>query len=117
MMRNLLIALALVMVVGGEGWAEEDGDKGYLTGDHLYNLCTSKIQYDTGECLGYIAGTFDSIVPILEPRGSFCLPKPLRILTLELIVKNYLKLHPEKFHYSGAFLILSALEEAFPCKK
>ena len=75
-------------------------------------------------CIGYVEGVAqgesEEVAYVLamtskEPPGRFCLPEESENGQLVRIVLKYIGKHPEEAHYSTAFLIASALREAFPC--
>jgi len=47
----------------------------------------------------------------------FCTPHKVSAMQTVRIVYKYLQEHPEKLHESKNWLVLYALEEAFPCNK
>lgn len=75
-------------------------------------------------CLGYVEGVAqgesEEVAYVLtmtgkEPPGRFCVPEESENGQVVRIVLKYIGKHPEEAHYSTAFLIASALREAFPC--
>ena len=88
-----------------------------------------------GFCIGYLIGVVEGLrygasVPIFAAKtGStvkevgdmadnllgFCPPQDAQYSQHLDIVVNYLTKHPESRHESARTLVVSALEEAFPC--
>lgn len=68
--------------------------------------------FTNGVYMGYIAGvsnTFDGL--------GFCSPEHMTNGQSSAVVWKWLSAHPERWAENGSNLVLSALSEAFPCKK
>ena len=63
---------------------------------------------DCGYVSGYIAGVSDS-------DQASCTPDELSFGQLRAVVENWLKSHPEDWHFTANSLILIAVNEAWPC--
>jgi hypothetical protein len=62
-------------------------------------------------CVGYMRGWVDGY----EWGANLCVPEKVTALQLVRIVVKYLRDHPHMLHYTRSFLILTAVQEAFPC--
>ena len=104
MRRAILIAVALFCFIQQALAADA-----IVNGNKLNELCESS--QESAVCLGYIIGAADAHVN----DGSFCAPNDTIGGQMEDIVKRYLRVHPERRHFSAASLVVSALKEKFPC--
>jgi hypothetical protein len=82
----------------------------FITGKELLRDCESKTR---SVCLGFIGGVNDS--SFVLNMISYCTPDSATLRQLQPIVTKWLHGHPEQLHRDGAFLVMTALEEAFPC--
>jgi hypothetical protein len=97
--------LTTLVVVVGLLWpayifAQDDGSssRNYLTGNKLYEICTSA---SSDLCLGYVMRVSDALnLSTFKQNNIFC--------------SQYLRDHPDTWHYSGASDIGVALAMAFP---
>ena len=65
---------------------------------------------------GYIAGVFD--MSQLSRHGALtCPPKQIVLSEMYDIVDHWLAGHPERVNESGPIIVITALTEAFPCKR
>lgn len=86
---------------------------GFNDGNALFNACSNDGgYYKEGQCLGYVTGVFDSFEGVYV-----CAPEHVTAGQAKDIVVKYLTEHPEKRHEPAAFLVGSALNDVFPCKK
>jgi hypothetical protein len=70
-------------------------------------------------CLGYIGGAVDadSMARFYSPGAPrICLGDATVNQIRDLVVRTLVK-HPEVRHYSAGFIVVSVLQEAFPCPK
>lgn len=80
-----------------------------ITGGDLARSCTAK--WGAEICEYYIMGASDMMAPI-----GFCLPSTATNEQVEAVVKRYLVEHPAKWHEPAPALIISAMQDAFPCR-
>ena len=112
-MRSLVIAFALLFMVGSEAIA------GVVSGNKLKQYCFSGEPDGRPLCLGCILGAVDQLAAIdqLSPGSqNLCLPEGTTGGQFQAIVERYLMDHPEQLRFPGAGLVHLALMEAFPCK-
>ena len=102
-----------------------------FTGKDMYESCTHAIagldktgDYDDhrfGVCAGYIAGIVDfhTVATTVQslPVDMFCLPKNISTAQVIRTVTRYLEDNPGKLHDLAAYLVILALQEAYPCRK
>lgn len=112
-MRLAAIALGL-MAAAGPGWAE-NSQGFYFDGQALFDACKSNMSLASG----YVAGVFDrsSIAAIYTDAAEVqvCSPASSKTPQLTDVACKYLGEHPAERHYSAAFIVAKALQEAFPC--
>ena len=74
----------------------------------------------SGYCIGLLHGIMELTRIHQHSNGEpfFCLPKQSipKEQAVRIVVK-YLRDHPEKLYEHDTFLVIKALQEAFPCKK
>jgi len=114
-MKRILILITLL-------FATQQANAGFKDGNDLQNLfeeCSSVKSgkptpdaswRDCGSLNGYIAGAFDA----LHATRAVCSPA-ITLGQLKAVVENWLKSHPEDWHYAAHSLILDAANEAWPC--
>ena len=61
---------------------------------------------------GYVLGVADTSMDVM-----WCPTYSVTVGQTTLIVHKWLQSHPESLHFTGDSLVVSALREAFPCKK
>lgn len=97
-------------------------------GDTVTSLQLADGVKDSNLCWGYIAGVVDEYESnmlsgllkkpqVIPATASFCLPPGVDLEQLEKVVKKSLDDNPARLHMPASLLILSALAEAFPCKR
>jgi Rap1a immunity proteins len=130
-MRNLIRSGLAILVALSAPTAQAvvTGDV-FMSGNYLYERCTSQHADMQMECLGYVLGIADAIsqanafaeetaAPDAAHLGGWkaCIPV-VGVVGGQLvdIVKRYLTKHPEKRHLAAVSLVAGAFQEAFPCK-
>lgn len=116
--------------------APSTSDTGSVTGNQLYEACTSSEIYQQTFCTGYIIGVNEGL-PVGNMVGlfrlgvtfetseetndfirnllEFCVPDEATNEQLRDIVTKHLRENPEHRHHSARFSVLMALQSAFPC--
>lgn len=102
---------------------------GTMNGERLTPLCrlakasvagtqvgTQMTWTQAGECLGFIEGVLDATTSYPQASTHICFPNGSMSGTLIEIVTDYLDKHPENRHFSATSLVITALQEAFPCR-
>ncbi len=102
-----------------------------FTGKDMYESCLHAVnglgktgEYDDhrfGVCAGYIAGIVDfhtvaTTVELLDP-DMFCLPPGISPAQVIRDVTQYLADNPGKQDDLAAYLVITALHEAYPCQE
>ena len=103
----------------------------YLTGNELVGLCQAALEAmgagaklssrelaEAGQCIGYLEGVADmswAAGPSAEP--VVCLPPTLTTAQLLWSVLAYARTNPSPSELPAFGLVLSALEETFPCEE
>jgi hypothetical protein len=83
-----------------------------ITGNELLKFCNSEDSFSQGMCLGYINGVSDR-----DLDASGCLPPDVTFGQMQKITEKYLDEHPKLLHLHATFLVMFALNDAFPCPK
>jgi hypothetical protein len=93
----------------GTAW----GYQSFTAGNDLKQLCES-----TGDklaCQSYIRGAVDMMSSLGNFSGSICVSGLVNLGQLQDVVENWLRDHPEKRHWTAAYIVETALKEKFPC--
>lgn len=86
----------------------------------------SDLSYDTGLCMGFVTGVFDSLTqnmaagPVLLKKSMHtivCAPAGVTYDQAIRVVLKFLQDHPERLHERRYTLVRDALWRAFPCPK
>jgi hypothetical protein len=100
-----------------------------FTGNDMYESCSHALrgldktgEYDDhrfGVCAGYISGIvdFNTVATTVELLDSdmFCLPDDISPAQVIRSVTRYLAENPGKHDDLAAYLVITALREAYPC--
>ena len=115
-MRYILIVIVVFASLAISSLDVKAADN-YMTGRDLQKFCTSKFNTDYGYCVGFVTGVAD--IALVSPIGGIkpCHKTSIKSQQLVDIVMNYIKNNPEIKRKPARFVILSALNNAFPCMK
>lgn len=75
--------------------------------------------FSVGVCMGNIEAirfTLDTIDSLQTTLGT-CIPNEVTNGQIRRVIVKFLKENPEMLHEHGTFLILLALQKAFPCSR
>ena len=112
MIKKLVTITALAMLLGSSG-----SYAGFKSGNDLANDCKKDDgKFSDGVCYGYVMGVTDLLIWV-NPNVKPCAPSEVTGGQVVAIVRKYLKEHPEKLHEDADFLVMWALQEAFPCSE
>jgi hypothetical protein len=121
--------IAICMVVALVAWPTE-GSETEMTFDdgqrlHANCLAHSRVEVDSMEgqgrwhdCYSAVIATYDTVMvlkPLTGGRTPFCVPETAKAGTLVEIVARWLAAHPEQRMQPSAYLVITALHDAFPC--
>jgi Ssp1 endopeptidase immunity protein Rap1a len=110
MKLTIVLLASALLLVSLPGSAKSEGP--FITGKELLRDCESKTR---SLCLGFVGGVNDaSFVLNMIP---YCTPHSATLPQLQPVVTKWLHAHPEQLHRDAAFLVMTALEEAYPCEK
>jgi len=87
------------------------------TGVEFLQDCESSSSIKSLACVEYLYGTWETLSSV-EQMGwfsGFCMPDNVTVTQLKLIYIEWAKRNPAKLHYTASYLVLEALQEAFPC--
>lgn len=105
--------IAAIMAVSTETRAD------FVSGNKLYETCTSSEVSSLLICDGYTEAIFDAAGQ--PPNGvlgwEHCGRGGVTLRQVEDIVVRFLRTHPEKRDFGAAGLVGQAVAEAFPCQK
>jgi hypothetical protein len=88
----------------------------YITGNILYDWCTSDTDTKYGWCQGYILGSVDTqnVIRSIDNKKD-CIPDGVSSGQLKDIVVKYLQSRPEERHWDASALVWNAINSAFTC--
>ena len=110
MIKKLATIAALAMLLGSSG-----SYAGFRSGNNLANDCNNNDnKFSNGVCYGYVMGVTDLLLWV-NTNLKLCAPSEATGGQVVAIVRKFLKEHPEMLHEDADFLVMSALQEAFPC--
>jgi hypothetical protein len=106
-----LITIALLFMVCGDVYA------GFTAGNELQEWLSkseaaNESRYDTGIFRGYVSGVVDTGDGVL-----FCTGNGVTRGQYTAVVSKYIKNNPEKWNKGASYLVIEAMQQAFPCKK
>lgn len=88
----------------------------FKDGNDLWNVCGESDTRNQHLCLQYITGVVDGVTAISARNLPFCPRKGVKAGQIQDLVIRYIESHPQDRDRPAAWLILSALAEAYPCK-
>ena len=108
-MKKLFLLLLLILPLA----ANSQGGN-FRSGNKLKTECFSDSPVERGLCMGYVIGVADNnSFLICAPSGS----GGVTVGQFRDIVKKYFDDNPAQLHKDADVLVLSALQQAFPCPK
>jgi len=116
------------LLTGSQAWAKSANY--VFTGKEIYESCRHAVtgldkagEYDDhrfGVCAGYIAGIVDfhTVASTVESLSAdmFCLPADISTADVIRAVTLYLEDNTRKHHDLAAYLVILALQNAYPCE-
>lgn len=128
----ILSVLALVLSTPSQVRIPKNSSVSTMDGRQLLEACTAgvravegiKVQSDDfanmTKCMYYIRGFADGFFAAairgnLSNASQFCVPPQVTNEELMRVVKKWIEDNPTKLHWSAAIVVLSALDEGFPC--
>jgi hypothetical protein len=116
-MKNILVALLIAFLCSAANAQFVEGTQLHewiLANDRLDNGGKNQVDFiNSSTVMFYIAGIAESY----RNLGILCLPNGVSIGQMTSVVGKYLKEHPERWNERANILVISALTNAFPCKK
>jgi hypothetical protein len=111
-MKRVIAAMLVSLVVSDPAWGAS------FDGNLLYSYCKSKHLTAQGFCNGYIQG-----VGVLNGAADdrfgglrFCLPNGVNLSQQQDVVVKWLSENPQERHHPASYVVIRALDQAFPCK-
>jgi len=86
--------------------------------DHMVIQGSASEHFEAGYCIGLVSGVVDSeSLNGVTQQKRFCVPIPdVTGTQLAKVVAKYGDDHPEELHLPSIYLVIRALQTAFPCK-
>ena len=85
-----------------------------LNGDQFFSMCSNREDADArGFCTGYVFAVAEALDGLPERSVCFHSETPIGLLDT---VMAYLSEQPEVINTSSGALVVSALEESYPCQ-
>jgi hypothetical protein len=110
-MKAALIALFVLLSPASFGAADID------SGNHLLPFCKALLDgRPHGAMAGFCAGVIETLIS-LKDEDLFCTPAGSTREQSQRVVVRYLENHPDQLHLDFKQLALSALQQAWPCRK
>ena len=103
MIRNILL---LVVVIVAFSPVCSFG----MTGKKLKKYADSELDLDRGIFYGYITGVLDA------RKNEACLPQGVTNGQINTVVENYLRDHPDVWHFSADDIVIVAVQKSWPCQ-
>ncbi|BCH32659.1 hypothetical protein MesoLjLc_45890 [Mesorhizobium sp. L-8-10] len=109
---NILVLVGLTMSLTMPALAQERATY-FFNGNQLYELCRS----DRGEAQAYILGFNDATALRDEVNNTATFCPPLTVKSGQFVdaVCQELERNPADRHWQAAFIVLSAIQKAWPC--
>lgn len=111
MKKIISIALMLLPILT---YADDE----YMTGNKLLRQLESTNSGERLFAVGYISGSIDAITAskmLLSAKPVACVSDGVTYTQLSDIIQNYLKKEPKERHIGAPILIITAIQEAYPC--
>lgn len=125
--KRWIAAVALVGMTNDGAFAD-----GFTDGNELLKTCQEIVRHmdgdrtpvvnpmGLGQCFGVLEGVRDTLTLLNEDlplESRLCFPESgVNNGQAARIITKYLRDNPAQLHLPGAFLVLSAYKQAFPCK-
>jgi hypothetical protein len=92
----------------------------YLSGEDLWEACGKTADgVASVACRTYVVGVSDGHNSSMAHKGlntTYCLHYGTMADDLATVVRNYLKSHPDRLSRPAASLVMTALENGYPCR-
>ncbi len=122
-MRRILPMLFLLWPLAG--WSQSDspyvGSAPLRMGEALLKWCETEDEADMFLCMGYLAGVSDALEAISFTAGwgtsGVCRPRGTTLGKVRDEVIAWAKDNPRMQGRAGSVMVISALQDAFPCER
>ena len=88
--------------------------------DHAERTDAQKINpFRAGQCLGFITGTlkgWEAAATVRNARPNYCLRPGVTVDQIVRAVTKYVRADPSRSPAQAEMLVISAVQQAFPCK-
>lgn len=120
-MRRLFAMLVLLWPLAG--WSQSDspyvGSAPLRMGDALLEWCNKEDSAEMFLCMGYLAGVSDALEAISFTAGwgtsGVCRPRGTTLGKVRAELIQWADDNPEMTGRAGSVMVISALQDAFPC--
>ena len=112
---SIRVAVCLMLVLGS---IPKDAISKTLTGNELYEICTSSAVEDRLSCGYYIKGVWDTVsllAGLYEQVGPLCMPGDIALQQLVDSTIDYLKNNPAHRHGRADVHVMAAIVQTWPC--
>ena len=124
MRRHIVIGLAALVVASGLWATPAVGQELRYDGNELLSYCAEVLDDNTGRfaeagtCIGFVRGVvWASGFQDTPLYRKVCVPPTSTLGQSVRVVYNWLEDHPERLHEHQGFLIILALQNAWPCSE
>ena len=123
MRSSLLAAVAALLACSSPSPAAEqvrvDGQWLVTYCDHAEKTDAPKINpFRAGQCLGFITGTlkgWEAAAAVRNARVNYCIRPGVTVDQMVRAVTKYVRADPSRSHAQAEMLVVSAIQQAFPC--
>jgi hypothetical protein len=106
MKRLMCVCAAVILLAATPAIAVTTGNELKVAADDGQKHPNS---YPDGVFDGYVTGVTETIT-------TLCIPDGVATGQIMVVVRKYLKDHPERLHLPAAALVIEAIHTAWPCK-
>ena len=74
--------------------------------------------FRAGQCLGFITGTlkgWEAAAAVRKMRPNYCIPPGVTVDQITRAVTQYVRADPARRHADAELIVISAVQQAFPC--
>jgi hypothetical protein len=125
-MRRIAVTILTLGLLWPLVGSSQEGAPGYIgspplrMGDSLMAWCRTEKGAETFLCMGYLAGVADALEAIAYTAGwgtsGVCRPRGTTLGRVRQAVLDWAKHNPAAAKRAGSVVVISALQEAFPCQ-
>jgi len=103
----------LILIMGTSTAAAVEKPLYFLDGNQLHDMCKSNSRLVSGYVMGFSDAV--SVTDEIGKKISICAPPSVKSGQLVDVVCRELDSHPESRHRNASYIVLQALQHAWPC--